>query len=154
MNHNKYWQHDLVNFLKYLFLKKKNCKYFAKHQRFSFHFTITSVVHSYEITAVQNVGNLQEVWIVFCKFLPGSLSSSQDRSSELISERLGVGLKSSESESASSAVSPLLWLRGAGSGGSPRKRMITAVTGPLCWVTKNRRTKEEQTRCELLRRRC
>lgn len=40
---------------------------------------------------------------------PGSLSSSQDRSSELTSARLGVRLESSESEDASFALTSLLW---------------------------------------------
>lgn len=50
--------------------------------------------------------------------LPGS--SSHERSSELMSARLGVRLRSSESESASSTLTTLLWLWESGSGDAPR----------------------------------
>lgn len=50
--------------------------------------------------------------------LPGS--SSHERSSELMSTRLGVRLRSSESESASSTLTTLLWLWESGSGDAPR----------------------------------
>lgn len=62
---------------------------------------------------------------------PGSLSSSHDKSSELTSARLGVGLKSSESESASSILTPLLWLWGSGSGDAPESNRKTWLNSPI-----------------------
>lgn len=55
---------------------------------------------------------------------PGSLSSSQDRLSELTSARLGVRLESSESEPSSSPLTLLLQLRGRG-GASKFKDIVT-----------------------------
>lgn len=60
--------------------------------------------------------------------LPGS--SSHERSSELISARLGVRLRSSESESASSTLTTLLWLWESGSGDAPRSN---SKKNPQTW---------------------
>lgn len=69
------------------------------------------------VVPVGTWGDSARVHFTFCSendsSSPESLSSSQDRSSELTSAKLGVGLKSSESESSSSTLTPLLWLRGS-----------------------------------------
>lgn len=62
---------------------------------------------------------------------PGSLSSSHERSSELTSARLRVGLKSSESESASLTPAPLLWLWG--SGDAPESNRKTSLIVLSCY---------------------
>lgn len=76
--------------------------------------------------------------------LPGS--SSHERSSELISARLGVRLRSSESESASSTLTTLLWLWESGSGDAPRSNSKkNPKHGLLCCASVFNRNRKDGT---------
>lgn len=76
--------------------------------------------------------------------LPGS--SSHERSSELISARLGVRLRSSESESASSTLTTLLWLWESGSGDAPRSNSKKKPKhGLLCCASVFNRNRKDGT---------
>lgn len=78
------------------------------------------------------------------KFLPGS--SSHERSSELISARLGVRLRSSESESASSTLTTLLWLWESGSGDAPKSNSKkNPKHGLLCCASVFNRNRKDGT---------